>query len=61
MRRLPSSPRCSTRARNDDLFSRSTSRATTGIVRARARIGLRNFVYNIRHFVQLDRLAAAVT
>ena len=30
-----------------------------GIVRARARIGLRNLVYNMRRMVQLDALAAA--
>ena len=30
-----------------------------GIVRARARIGLRNLVYNMRRMVQLDAVAAA--
>jgi IS5 family transposase len=31
-----------------------------GLVRARARIGLKNLVYNMRRLVQLERLAAAV-
>ena len=32
---------------------------TIGIVRARAKIGLQNLAYNIRHLVTLERLAAA--
>ena len=32
---------------------------TIGILRARAKIGLQNFVYNIRRLVTLDRLVAA--
>jgi transposase, IS5 family len=32
---------------------------TIGIVRARAKIGLQNFAYNIRRLVTLDRMAAA--
>ena len=32
---------------------------TTGIVRAHAKIGLQNFVYNIRRLVTLERMAAA--
>lgn len=32
-----------------------------GIARARARIGLRNLTYNMRRFVQLDQLTAAIT
>jgi hypothetical protein len=32
---------------------------TIGIVRARAKIGLQNFVYNIRRLVTLERIAAA--
>jgi len=31
-----------------------------GLVRARARIGLKNLTYNMRRLVQLERLAAAV-
>ena len=30
-----------------------------GLVRARARIGLKNLTYNMRRLVQLERLAAA--
>ncbi len=30
-----------------------------GLVRARARIGLKNLAYNMRRLVQLERLAAA--
>ena len=30
-----------------------------GLVRAKARIGLKNLVYNMRRLVQLERLAAA--
>lgn len=32
-----------------------------GLVRAKARIGLRNLAYNMRRLVQLERLAAAPT
>jgi hypothetical protein len=32
---------------------------TIGIIRARAKIGLQNLVYNIRRLVTLERLAAA--
>jgi IS5 family transposase len=32
---------------------------TIGIVRAKAKIGLQNFAYNIRRFVTLERMAAA--
>ena len=32
---------------------------TIGIVRARAKIGLQNLVYNIRRLVTLERMAAA--
>ena len=32
---------------------------TIGIVRARAKIGLQNFVYNVRRLVTLERMAAA--
>jgi hypothetical protein len=32
---------------------------TTGIVRARAKIGLMNLVYNVSRLVQLERMAAA--
>jgi IS5 family transposase len=32
---------------------------TIGIVRARAKIGLQNFIYNIRRLVTLERMAAA--
>ena len=32
---------------------------TIGIMRARAKIGLQNFVYNIRRLATLERLAAA--
>jgi hypothetical protein len=32
---------------------------TIGIVRARAKIGLMNLVYNISRLVQLERVAAA--
>ncbi len=32
---------------------------SVGLVRARARIGLKNLVYNMRRLVQLERLAAA--
>jgi IS5 family transposase len=32
---------------------------TIGIVRVRAKIGLQNFVYNIRRLVTLERMAAA--
>ncbi len=32
-----------------------------GLVRARARIGLKNLAYNMRRLVQLERLAASVT
>ena len=31
-----------------------------GLVRAKARIGLKNLAYNMRRLVQLERLAAAV-
>ena len=33
---------------------------TIGIVRARAKIGLQNFAYNIRRLMTLDRMAAAL-
>ena len=32
---------------------------TIGIVRARAKIGLQNFAYNVRRLVTLKRMAAA--
>jgi IS5 family transposase len=32
---------------------------TIGIVRAKAKIGLQNFAYNIRRFMTLERMAAA--
>ena len=32
---------------------------TIGIIRARAKIGLQNFVYNVRRLVTLERMAAA--
>ena len=32
---------------------------TIGIVRARAKIGLQNFVYNVRRLVTLEQMAAA--
>ena len=32
-----------------------------GMVRARARIGLKNLAYNMRRLVQLERLATAPT
>jgi hypothetical protein len=32
---------------------------TIGIVRARAKIGLQNLVYNIRRLVSIERMAAA--
>ena len=33
---------------------------SVGLVRAKARIGLKNLAYNMRRLVQLERLAAAV-
>ena len=33
---------------------------SVGLVRAKARIGLKNFAYNMRRLVPLERLAAAV-
>ena len=32
---------------------------SVGLVRAKARIGLKNLAYNMRRLVQLERLAAA--
>ncbi len=40
-------------AKNDPLVR------SIGLVRARARIGLKNLAYNIRRLVQLERLATA--
>ena len=50
------------RARVEHVFgAQETSRVvrTIGIVRARAKIGLQNLVYNIRRLVTLERMAAA--
>ena len=53
------------RARIEHVFGAQQSSAggrivrTIGIVRARAKIGLQNFAYNIRRLVTLDRMAAA--
>ena len=37
----------------------STWVRTTGTIRARAKIGLQNLVYNIRRLATLERMAAA--
>jgi IS5 family transposase len=53
------------RARIEHVFGAQQNSAggrlvrTIGIVRARAKIGLQNLVYNIRRLVTLDRIAAA--
>ena len=53
------------RARIEHVFGAQQSSAggrivrTIGIVRARAKIGLQNFTYNIRRLMTLDRMAAA--
>jgi len=57
--------RCSIRARIEHVFgAQQTSPGgrivrTIGIVRAKAKIGLQNLVYNIRRLVTLERMAAA--
>jgi IS5 family transposase len=53
------------RARIEHVFGTQENSAggrlvrTIGLVRARAKIGLQNLVYNIRRFVTLERMAAA--
>ncbi len=53
------------RARIEHVFGAQETSAggrlvrTIGIVRARAKIGLQNFVYNVRRLVTLERMAAA--
>ena len=47
------------RVRHAGKCARRPPRAHLGIVRARAKIGLQNFVYNIRRLATLERMAAA--
>ena len=57
--------RSKVRARVEHVFGAQTNDMggtlvrSIGLVRARARIGLKNLAYNMRRLVQLERLAAA--
>jgi len=59
--------RSKVRARVEHVFGAQTNDMggtlvrSIGLVRAKARIGLKNLAYNMRRLVQLDRLAAAVS
>ena len=59
--------KCRIRARIEHVFGAQESAPggrlvrTIGIVRARTKIGLQNFVHNIRRLATLERMAVALT